>query len=507
MRMMRKIGAAIMAIVLMITIVPGADAEAATKRLNKKTLTLWEGDYYQLYVKYNKLKFEWTSADETVAAVDSDGYVTAVGEGVTTVTAARKDKVFTCEVTVKRPHFTEDNIVLLEGNRRQLTFTGPYVRSYTSSDNDVLTVDSKGRVTALQPAENVYVTAKCGNGMEYRCNITVEERIISFNTPNEDEWGILYTHPKQYEWIPEKTYDHPSRADMRDILKDAMYHGTDKLVFTNMEDEVWSEFYIGNIDDYYKDMAGDYAENIYNLYYDTRTNEAMHKSTWTLLIPYGLGTKIMFSMTIKNYDLEKSINTAKELINGASPSEINFCSGEHIGGDISYTYADATRVMTAAKKVILEMSTDSSLNTDRKILEYLHHYLCDTMTYYHYDDTRDVQRLYPQYSNAIGAFLLGEGCCRSYTDAMQIFLTYLGYQNIRQCGWNHVWNRVYIDGEYINIDVTWDDSACTDYFEGKRVYSEYITLDESNHNVRWFYLTDDKFEDHHTCPTTYFYMR
>lgn len=42
----------------------------------------------------------WSSSDETVATVDNNGFVTAVGNGIAIITATAEEQTATCEITV-----------------------------------------------------------------------------------------------------------------------------------------------------------------------------------------------------------------------------------------------------------------------------------------------------------------------------------------------------------------------------------------------------------------------
>ena len=67
-----------------------------TLKMNKTSLNLYEGDTAQLSVKVKPATFTggvtWSSSDETVATVDANGFVTAIGAGTATVTATSVDR-------------------------------------------------------------------------------------------------------------------------------------------------------------------------------------------------------------------------------------------------------------------------------------------------------------------------------------------------------------------------------------------------------------------------------
>lgn len=115
----------------------------------------------------------WSSSDENVVTVDSEGNVEAVGVGQATVTAACGNATGSCAVTVKPIEATEvtvepSEIVAVEGETVPLTATvlpnNTTDKSvvWTSGDETVATVDENGLVTILKAGE-CDITATCGN--------------------------------------------------------------------------------------------------------------------------------------------------------------------------------------------------------------------------------------------------------------------------------------------------------------------------------------------------------
>ncbi len=83
-----------------------AVAEAATIKLDKKSLTLETGKSYTLKISGTKAKATWSSSKKSVATVNKSGKVTAVKEGKAVITATVNKKKYTCNVTVKKPEST-----------------------------------------------------------------------------------------------------------------------------------------------------------------------------------------------------------------------------------------------------------------------------------------------------------------------------------------------------------------------------------------------------------------
>jgi uncharacterized protein YjdB len=127
----------------------------------------------------------WSSSDDSIAAVDETGKVTAVNAGTATITATTHDGGFTaqCTVTVVVPvtgvHVSQTTLNLTKGEIISLTATitpedaTDKGVTWTSSDNSVVTVDDSGNLTAVGGGTaTVTVTTKDG-GYTDSCAVTV----------------------------------------------------------------------------------------------------------------------------------------------------------------------------------------------------------------------------------------------------------------------------------------------------------------------------------------------
>ncbi|MDE5744884.1 MAG: Ig-like domain-containing protein, partial [Paramuribaculum sp.] len=165
------------------------DADSITLSLNDTIMA--EGDYVQLTATVSpenttNKTITWTSADETIATVDTTGKVTAVKSGTTDITATTVNGLTaSCEITVVKYFIYAESISLnlsedelTEGDNLQLTATvSPENATYksvtwASADETVATVDETGMVAALKPGETE-ITAKTSNGITAACRIYV----------------------------------------------------------------------------------------------------------------------------------------------------------------------------------------------------------------------------------------------------------------------------------------------------------------------------------------------
>lgn len=122
---------------------------------------------------------------------------------------------------------------------------------------------------------------------------------------------------------------------------------------------------------------------------------------------------------------------------------------------ILHTYSDDTIIEINSKvdSIINEIISDeSNVNNNIKLI---HDYIINNTKY---DKNRTDNNITTYSSDtAYGPLLQGYGICGGYTDAMGIFLSKLGLENIRIASENHVWNLVKLDDKWLHLDLTWDD--------------------------------------------------
>jgi uncharacterized protein YjdB len=134
----------------------------------------------------------WSSANNSVATVDSDGKVTALKAGSVVITATTANGLTSnCVVNVvaKIVDATAvvlniENAELEEGESVQLTATitpsdaTDKTISWVSGNPSIAIVDTNGKVTAVKTG-SIIITASTSNGLKATCIITVTPRIIS----------------------------------------------------------------------------------------------------------------------------------------------------------------------------------------------------------------------------------------------------------------------------------------------------------------------------------------
>ncbi len=171
-------------------------AEAKSKvKLNKKKLTLIEGNSYKLKVKGTKKKVKWSSSNKKIATVKK-GKVVAKKAGKATITAKVGKKKYKCKVTVKPIPINVKNIAatyyqctnsksivaVLKNNNKRAVDVHLSVVFYDAKGNIIDTYgDSNycfeaGRTCAL------HVIAPSDGYATYKTKLTVDESFYAKKT-------------------------------------------------------------------------------------------------------------------------------------------------------------------------------------------------------------------------------------------------------------------------------------------------------------------------------------
>lgn len=137
---------------------------------------------------------EWVSSDTSVATVDSDGVVTAVGNGTAMIYALCSDSKAACSVTVGYDYYLSDNeLTLKKGRVHNLSVlsasTGKEVTDidveWSSSDDSIVSVDSEGKIIT-NAVGTAAITAKVAD-LELSCIVSVYEYQVPAVIVPDDE--------------------------------------------------------------------------------------------------------------------------------------------------------------------------------------------------------------------------------------------------------------------------------------------------------------------------------
>lgn len=155
----------------------------------------------------------WTSSDETVATVDENGKITAVGVGRTVISATAhngenaKCKVQVKAAPVKKITLNETSATLTVGMEGEATLqliaetdpvsAGNRSVQWKSSDSKIATVDENGLVTA-KSAGKVTIRAMARNGkVKADCRVTVQANSANYKKPVVGTDKQVYTSARR----------------------------------------------------------------------------------------------------------------------------------------------------------------------------------------------------------------------------------------------------------------------------------------------------------------------
>ena len=158
------------------TITPSITVEASTKmKLNKTKAFLIKGQALTLKLSGFKGKVIWSSSKPSIAAINSNGKVTARKKGSAVITAKVGTNKYTCKITVQTPTINKKSVTLTKGQKFTLKLKGTNQKiKWSSSRKDIVSVNSKGIATAKKVGKAT-ITATVLN-KKYKCNITVKAK-------------------------------------------------------------------------------------------------------------------------------------------------------------------------------------------------------------------------------------------------------------------------------------------------------------------------------------------
>lgn len=149
-----------------------------TVTLDRKKVTLYRGQSIKLNATVSSgAEPKWKSNRKSVAIVNPDGTITAVKNGTATITATVDGVSQTCEVNVKKPEIklSASELTVKAGQEVVLSasVSSGNCPEWSTSNPNVATVDSSGRVTGIKKGR-AYIYAK-EDGTKVRCTVYVTD--------------------------------------------------------------------------------------------------------------------------------------------------------------------------------------------------------------------------------------------------------------------------------------------------------------------------------------------
>lgn len=224
------------------------------------------------------------------------------------------------------------------------------------------------------------------------------------------------------------------------------------------------EVTIGKKNAYFRDLNFDFVQNtddfmpedrqdILNIYY-TAINAGKNQFTFYCPEEYSSCLNEIESLAT-DQELLSHINNFVHPYNGFKHIETEYDSVGRVQITIqkSYTKSDIEAINNKVEE--LKGTLINARMSDKDNIKNIHDYIINNSIY---DSARSDFNVFTYKSDiAYGPLLEGYGICGGYSDAMQLFLEILGIKNFKVSSDNHVWNAVYLDNVWYNLDLTWDD--------------------------------------------------
>ena len=212
--------------------------------------------------------------------------------------------------------------------------------------------------------------------------------------------------------------------------------------------------YVTNTDNF----SPNTKQDILNIYY-TIINSGMENFTFSCPDTYETCLDDVKDIAY-NKTVLSNINDFVHPYNSFNQIETSFDSLGEINIKVIHNY-------TEEMEIILDYKVDEiikkELNEEMEIIDkikIIHDYIINNTKY---DQNRSDKNIFEYKSNnAYGVLIEGYGICSGYTDSMMLFLEKLNIKSHKVSSENHVWNKVFINNNWYNLDLTWDDPVNSD---------------------------------------------
>lgn len=140
--------------------------------------------------------------------------------------------------------------------------------------------------------------------------------------------------------------------------------------------------------------------------------------------------------------------------------------------------------------------------TQLELEKYAHDYIVENCEYN--SNAADDEEIAGNTSDAYGAIIEGSAICEGYARAFSLLCRELGIDCTCVAGVgdkeNHMWNCAKLDGEWYQVDVTWDDTESASYDESFAYYIYFNLCDDTmykNHTPSKLYeeLSDEEYNE------------
>lgn len=184
--------------------------------------------------------------------------------------------------------------------------------------------------------------------------------------------------------------------------------------------------------------------------------------------------------SIKRYCNKEYTSCVNDITNIAKDEELlsyinSFVHPYNSFASVTFSYDDILRLTISYKKIYTEEKINlinnkidtfitNNITIDMSIedkIKAFHDYIVNN-TKYDLLKKQDIHDTTYESNTAYGVLFQGYGICSGYADAMAIYLSRLGLPNYKISNDTHIWNLVYINNNWLHLDLTWDDPVYED---------------------------------------------
>ena len=246
------------------------------------------------------------------------------------------------------------------------------------------------------------------------------------------------------------------RTDIYNFYYDYIVPSEDKI--SKLENNKYYREYIFNYVSNTNKFIPETKQDILNIYY-TIINSGMEEFTFYCSNDY-ITCKDDVSDIANDQNILSNINNFVHPYNSFKSILTEISTSGEIKVEVNKVYDEKMIYLIDYEiEKIINKEIDDEM-TDKEKIKKIHNYIIDNTKY---DQDRSDNKI-TNYSsdNAYGVLTENYGVCGGYTDTMMLFLERFGIKSIRISSENHIWNYVNLDGEWLHLDLTWDDPISSD---------------------------------------------
>ena len=242
------------------------------------------------------------------------------------------------------------------------------------------------------------------------------------------------------------------RDTIYNIYKTFIVEMESKKITSPTKNEYYRNYdfrFVQNVEDY----SPENKQDLLNVFY-TIINSGVTEYTFYCPVDYKECTKEIDNIA-SNQVLLSDINNYVHPYNSFKHIEIEYDTLNKVTVTLQRNYSkeEIDELNNKVNEIYNKLYNASS--SDYNNIKAFHDYIINNTKY---DSNRtDNDIINYKSDTAYGPLIEGYALCGGYSDAMQLFLEKLNIESYKVMSEKHVWNAVFYNGEWLHLDLTWDD--------------------------------------------------